>query len=71
MAKQSDSLVGRGSGTLNLSGSTSSGLIHGRLPPEVNDTREIVEALLLPTHGSNLAMVEIPKSAMHARKFLM
>jgi hypothetical protein len=41
------------------------------LPPEVNDTREMVEAVLVPTHGSILAMVEIPKSAMHARKFLI
>jgi len=37
----------------------------------MNDTREMAEAALLPTWGSNLAMVEIPKSAMHARKFLM
>jgi len=70
-AKRSDSLVGRGSGILNLFGSRSSGLIHRRLPPEVNGTRETVETVLLSTHGSILAIVEVPKSAMHGWKFLI
>ena len=71
IAKRSDSLVGRGSVRLNLFGSRSSGLIHRRLPPEVNGTRETVETVLLSAHGSILAIVEIPKSAMHAWKFLI
>jgi len=70
-AKQSDTFVGRGSEALNFLGSRSSGLIHRRLPPEVNDTREAVEAVLVLTHGSTLAIVETPKSAMYAWKFLM
>ena len=69
--KQSDSFVGRGSEALYFLGSRSSGLIQRRLPPEVNDTREAVELVLAPAQGSILAIVEIPKSAMHAQKFLM
>ena len=71
-AKRSDSLVGCGSGALNLLGSRSSGLIHRRLPPEINDTREAVEVVVLvPIQGSILDIVETPKSATHARKFLI
>lgn len=70
-AKRSDSFVGRGSVALNFWGSRSSGLIQRRLPPGVNDTREGVEPVYVPTQGSILAIVEIPKSAIHARKFRM
>jgi hypothetical protein len=66
-AKRSDSFVGRGSRSSNLLGSSSSGLVHSRLPPEVNDGRDSVE----PVPGSTLAIVEIAKSAMHARKLLL
>ena len=69
--KQSDSLVGRGSRSSNLLGSRSSGLIHRRLPPEVNDGREVVEAALVPAQGPTFAIVETEKPAIHALKPLI
>ena len=41
------------------------------LPPGENDMNEGAGTALFPTRGSALAMVERPKSAMQARKFLM